>query len=90
MSFWFFFTPFFTFLNITHNITIRGIEAIEDQYFEVAGDYRADLKLAVGVYIYQIIIVFLIVVLVDWLLGRRYKKADRHADGKQPPHLEVH
>ena len=89
MEFWFWFSPFFTFLNYTHNITIRGTE-IDDMSFKVAGEYEVDLKLAVGVYLYQIVIVFAIVVLVDWLLGRRYKIADKHADGKKPPHLEVH
>lgn len=86
MEFWFWFSPFFTFFIYTYNITIRGSKN-DDFSFEVAGDYEIDLKLAIGVYMYQIIIVFSIVVLVDWLLGRRYKNADKHADGKTPPHL---
>lgn len=91
MEFWFWFSPFFTFLNFTVNITIRGSLADEeDMSFKVLDNYEVDLKLATAVYLYQIVIVFSIVVLVDWLLGRRYKNADKHADGKKPPHLEVH
>jgi len=74
----------------THNITIRGIDSLKDQTSKISDDYEVDLKLSVGVYIYQIVIIFSIVVLVDWLLGRRYRNADKHADGKLPPHLEVH
>jgi hypothetical protein len=81
LDFWFWVSPFFTFLIFTQNITIHG-STFDLESFKVLNDYEVDLKLAAGVYMYQIVIVFSIVVLVDWLLGRRYKKADKHADGK--------
>jgi len=82
ISFWFFISPFFTFWSYTANISLRGTK-VESWAFTVGdSDYIIDLKLAAGVYAYQIVIIFAIVVLVDWLLGRRYRKNDSHADGK--------
>lgn len=82
ISFWFFISPFFTFWSYTANISLRGT-TVESWAFTVGdSDYIIDLKLAAGVYAYQIVIIFAIVVLVDWLLGRRYRKNDSHADGK--------
>lgn len=82
ISFWFFISPFFTFWSYTANISLRGTK-VESWAFTVGdNDYIIDLKLAAGVYAYQIVIIFAIVVLVDWLLGRRYRKNDSHADGK--------
>lgn len=90
ISFWFFFSPFFTFLTYTLNICVRE-SVIEDVTFTVgANDTVVDLKIAAGVYLYQIIIIFAIVVLIDWQIGRSYKRADSHPDAKMPPHLEVY
>lgn len=64
---------------------------LQDTVFKVgADDTVVDLKIAAGVYAYQIIVIFATVVLIDWLISRRYKKADTHAPGELPPILPIH
>lgn len=91
LEFWFFVSPFYTFLVYTLNICIRDVEILQDTVFKVgADDTVVDLKIAAGVYAYQIIVIFATVVLIDWLISRRYKKADTHAPGELPPILPIH
>ena len=53
---------------MTFNICIRNNEFLQDQEFEVAGGKKVDLTISAGVYGYQIIVIFFIVVLVDWYI----------------------
>ena len=87
MEFWYFFSPFFTFLLFTFNICIRDEEMTKDQVFKVADDRVVDLPITLVVYAYQILIIFVIVVAIDHCVANRFKKADTHKDGEMPPHL---
>ena len=57
--------------------------------FTVSGGYIADMPLAVGVFSYQIIIIFILTVAIDHCLRNRYKKRGGK-EGKKPKHLLVH
>lgn len=90
MTFWYFISPFFTFLVFTINVCTRDVPMLRENAFKIADEYEVDLKLSAAVYVYQIIIIFIIVVLIDHCVANRYKKPDSHMDGEMPPHLEVH
>ena len=66
----------------------RGNEALSEEPFEVSGGAEADLPLAVGVFTYQIILIFILTVLIDSCIRNGYKKRGGK-DGALPPQLEV-
>ena len=87
-SFWFFFSPLCTFWLVTQNVCYRGTEDLEDKPFEVSGGRVADMPLAVGVFSYQILLIFTLTVLIDSCKRNGYKRRGGK-QGALPPHLDV-
>ena len=53
------------------------------------GDTVVDTPLALGVFSYQIVVMFTLTVLIDHCIRNGYKRRGG-TDGQLPPHLEVH
>ena len=89
MTFWYFISPFFTFLLMTLNLAVRGNVYLEDQEFEISEGNKVDIGISTIVYGYQILILFTIVVLLDRYYQDGYKRQGG-TEGQLPPQLEVH
>ena len=61
----------------------RGNKDLEEDPFEVSGGKVADMPLAVGVFSYQIVIIFILTVAIDHCLRNGYKKRGGK-EGKKP------
>ena len=88
MSALYFVSPLFTFWMTTQNLCYAGDEDREEAQFEISGGTAASMPIALGVFTYQFVIMFIVLIYVDHLKMNGYKKRGG-TDGAQPPHLPV-